>query len=573
MLLALNCLHKLKEETRQLFFFDTWISEDNSKADSAHLMFERLFWSLDAVVINGAKEALASQACRSHPAVVSAFLEQTSSEIPTSHDIRCPFAALKRNDKNDCLDPDEMRNNASRLLVYKRRVELHMECYGRSCEDHDNGLYRDDISNITQIANEVHIEAKPILHKLHLWNSVPAIARRHASYLPEDALEDVTNFEDINIVGKITDCLGRYPLLCFLDVSFPSDNVRRKVKDLFNDIDWYQVGEEDRINMFNRQDILGRSALHVACQKGQIEIAQRLLVLGASPRLTTSTGALPLHYAAASGEADICKLLLSVRGPFDALFDQYNGSPLLYAIKKGNVEATKVLLQSELFDSNDTSSNASLLWHAVIGMNDDVVKCLLDAGANPTLTCNHGLFHKAVLQEMPGTMRELGRYNGISMDTRDGMYENTPLISAAVRNFVEGVQYLTSRLDVNVNAVNNLFDTPLIVAARSGHQEIVKILTSLPRTRLFVHNKKGETATDQAKSETIVAMINEEILRRGGEIQMDWVVQLPRDYPWTSTAGELTPVDFQEAIPILQVPFTFSASGANDFSQSGCCSI
>lgn len=60
------------------------------------------------------------------------------------------------------------------------------------------------------------------------------------------------------------------------------------------------------------QDILGRTALHIACQKSQIDIVKTLLNLGADPCMITKFSHSPLHYAAVADiniTSELCQML------------------------------------------------------------------------------------------------------------------------------------------------------------------------------------------------------------------------------------------------------------------------
>jgi hypothetical protein len=65
------------------------------------------------------------------------------------------------------------------------------------------------------------------------------------------------------------------------------------------------------------QDRLGRTLLHLLCQKGSYECVERSLQIGADPSATTIYGHLPLHYAAQRGDYDMCNLLLRYKEKFD----------------------------------------------------------------------------------------------------------------------------------------------------------------------------------------------------------------------------------------------------------------
>ncbi|KAI4950552.1 hypothetical protein J4E91_004437 [Alternaria rosae] len=92
------------------------------------------------------------------------------------------------------------------------------------------------------------------------------------------------------------------------------------------------------------QDILGRTALLIACQEEWEEAVVRLLEEKADPGLSTIYGSLPLHYAAATGSLEICKLLLMHKTEFDIkAADNASNTALDWAKEKGHYEVVELL--------------------------------------------------------------------------------------------------------------------------------------------------------------------------------------------------------------------------------------
>ncbi len=60
-----------------------------------------------------------------------------------------------------------------------------------------------------------------------------------------------------------------------------------------------------------RQDEAGRTALHFACDRGQIAAASLLIEKGAQVDKLDEDGLTPLHYAAACEHPEIVRILLS----------------------------------------------------------------------------------------------------------------------------------------------------------------------------------------------------------------------------------------------------------------------
>ncbi|AMO25056.1 ankyrin repeat domain-containing protein [Ramlibacter solisilvae] len=100
-------------------------------------------------------------------------------------------------------------------------------------------------------------------------------------------------------------------------------------------IDWPKTDIEKR----TPQD---ESPLMMACLRGQLEVARRLIERGAD---VNKPGWAPLHYAATNGHLAIIELLLDRHAYIDA--ESPNGTtPLMMAAHYGSPQAVKLLLES-----------------------------------------------------------------------------------------------------------------------------------------------------------------------------------------------------------------------------------
>ena len=139
---------------------------------------------------------------------------------------------------------------------------------------------------------------------------------------------------------ELWDCLGRSTLHSWLDyMYFGPDQADLKLL------------QEDSLQMteaVKAQDILGRSPLHIACQKGWKEGVEALLELGADPKATTVYGSSPLHYAAANGSAEICEILLGHVTLADIKRDCRGEIPVAYARKNKHTKAVDAFKYTRL---------------------------------------------------------------------------------------------------------------------------------------------------------------------------------------------------------------------------------
>merc|ERR1712194_175950 len=97
---------------------------------------------------------------------------------------------------------------------------------------------------------------------------------------------------------------------------------------------------------FNHKDRCGRNTLHYAA-KANTPVVAKLLALGQDMELQDNIGQTPLFFAAASESPhglQILELLLEQRAACDQK-DKQGDTPLVYAVKRGNVDICRRLLQ------------------------------------------------------------------------------------------------------------------------------------------------------------------------------------------------------------------------------------
>ncbi|KAJ2988192.1 hypothetical protein NUW58_g4110 [Xylaria curta] len=251
------------------------------------------------------------------------------------------------------------------------------------------------------------------------------------------------------------------------------------------------------------------TGLHLAAYFG-VEKAAKALLVRHSPDFTDSSGQTPLSYAAANGHKDVVQLLLATGGVDVNCTDSYGGTPLSYAAANGHKDVVQLLLATSGVDVNckDSYGGTPLLW-AVKNGHETVIELLLaqtgiDTDCQATYPLNHrtplsfaaGNGHEAVVKLLLATGR-------VDINSRAGpqrqndpaalMYAErgykpdglTPLMYAARAGHEAVVKLLLARDDIDPETTSiEQGWTSLSFAAVGGHEKVVKLLLAYPNVDL-----------------------------------------------------------------------------------------
>ena len=215
----------------------------------------------------------------------------------------------------------------------------------------------------------------------------------------------------------------------------------------------------------SHKDNDGCTALLYAAYQNDADAMEVLIDAGTDIETKDDMGCPLLYWACHSGVLSVVKLLVKAGAGVRVTDNNEGITCLMCASEHGRTETVRYLLGLPEVDVNDSNnSDPTSLHRAVLRKHSDVVKVLIDAGAD--------------VEAM-----------------NDG---RTPLHCACVAGNPEIVQMLVEA-GADVCAVDNKSDRCLSIAARYGHTETVRYLVGLPEVDVNHRNFLGHTALDCAR--------------------------------------------------------------------------
>ncbi|XP_029877226.1 ankyrin repeat and SOCS box protein 3 [Aquila chrysaetos chrysaetos] len=222
------------------------------------------------------------------------------------------------------------------------------------------------------------------------------------------------------------------------------------------------------------------SAVGLAAREGNVKMLRKLIKQGYSIDVPDNRGWVPIHEAAAHNSSECLRLLVHAAPSDDYINSKtFEGLCALHlSARHGSLESIRVLLEAGADPNEVTTEATTPLFLAVENGHADVVKFLLQHGANikgPHSWSAWNSLHQASFQECTEIMKILLE-KGASKECKDD-FGITPLFVAAQYGKLESLRLLVSHgADVNCQAKDRA--TPLLIAAQEGHAECVELLLS-----------------------------------------------------------------------------------------------
>ena len=235
----------------------------------------------------------------------------------------------------------------------------------------------------------------------------------------------------------------------------------------------------------NCKDYLQQTALHYACQRGNIECVHLLLEFNADMLVPNSSGSTALHLVCASGDLETAKVVLQRVHSFESLLnaqDTLGRTPVHVALYSSQYEVLLYILThfSQHLDLTLADHNGHMLPGLLF-----TFRCSMEVIPNPykhtlPFLCKEEatwLLHTGVAQD-DLLLCSFSIDQGADINCFDLM-QQSPLLLAAKLGLLEICELLASH-GADPNAADIAGKTPLVYAAELDHLKVVVFLLSLP---------------------------------------------------------------------------------------------
>lgn len=232
-----------------------------------------------------------------------------------------------------------------------------------------------------------------------------------------------------------------------------------------------------------------RTLLLNAVRRDDVAEVRGLLRNGVDLNSRGSDGLTPLMIAAGKGNADLVRLLIDAGADVYTTDSAAGGTALHKAVQGGDLETVKVLVEAGAFiDAVSVTTGHTPLLDAFWYKHPDIVGYLLDRNAGLNLSTHYG-FSMRDHFEYAINVNTLGREKLLAaeallkrrIEADERAVERQKLMAATAAGDLIGVQVLLANgaeVDARYPVLNGFNDlhTPLLVASRDGHTEIVRAL-------------------------------------------------------------------------------------------------
>ncbi|CAK1549409.1 unnamed protein product [Leptosia nina] len=239
-----------------------------------------------------------------------------------------------------------------------------------------------------------------------------------------------------------------------------------------------------RVDVF---DVEGRSALHLAAEHGYLQVCDALLTNKAFINSKARNGRTALHLAAMNGYAHLVKFLIRDHNAVIDVLTLKKQTPLHLAAASGQIEVCKLLLElGANIDATDELGQKPI--HAAAQNNfSEVVQLFLQQHPNlvmATTRDGNTCAHIAAIQGSVKVIEELMKFDRSGViSARNKLNDSTPLQLAAEGGHADVVRVLV-RAGASCTDENRAGLTAVHLAAEHGHTNVLDVMRSTNTLRI-----------------------------------------------------------------------------------------
>uniref|UniRef100_A0A336KKD9 CSON012202 protein n=1 Tax=Culicoides sonorensis TaxID=179676 RepID=A0A336KKD9_CULSO len=239
-----------------------------------------------------------------------------------------------------------------------------------------------------------------------------------------------------------------------------------------------------RVDVFDNE---GRSALHLAAEHGFLQVCDALLTNKAFINSKSRVGRTALHLAAMNGFTHLVKFLIRDHNAVIDILTLRKQTPLHLAAASGQMEVCRLLL--ELGANIDATDDLGQKPIHVAAQNNysDVAKLFLTQHPNLVMATSkdgNTCAHIAAMQGSVRVVEELMKFDRTGViSTRNKLTDSTPLQLAAEGGHADVVKALV-RAGASCTEENKQGMTAVHLAAQNGHGQVLEVMRSSNSLRI-----------------------------------------------------------------------------------------
>jgi hypothetical protein len=324
---ALEHLGNMKRDTKKPFFKNSRCAESAERGNRNLNDLTSLYEKVESVLLRTASELATTTAIIPSRLQLTVLLAQVLTTASLTE--TCPICEPRSQTKvMDALGQEEFY---SELLARQCRLVKHLEI--SDLHEANDTLLQYEMDRYIELSALFPLRVHSRLKSLGMLEAA-AISSEFGIYHP-DTIGNYT----FQLEEEQEDCLGRTALHSWLDYN-----------TIIADPEGLKQLHPENCNgaileSVNAQDILGRTPLHIACQRGWVEGVKALLKLEANTATKTIYGSTPLHYAAVCGSKEICRLLMDQRSDQFGAVDCEGHAAMYYATRERHAGVVDTLTQ------------------------------------------------------------------------------------------------------------------------------------------------------------------------------------------------------------------------------------